>query len=70
MKFKRLNPVVPTMTVVRHADGAVCVITASEFDPAVYAEGVPSAGQPVVPRPSKQARDREVMRRVRGSTRA
>ena len=67
MQHKKINPVVPTMTVARIADGAVCVITASEFDSAVYEEVVPSVGTAQPAPPSKQARDKAIMRRVYGS---
>ena len=67
MQHKKINPVVPTLTVARIADGAVCVITASEFDRAVYEEVVPSVGTATPAPPSKQARDKAIMRGVYGS---
>jgi hypothetical protein len=65
-RHRVLNPVVPTMEVRRKIDGAVCVITASEFDPAVYVEVVPSAVEVPTPRRTKRQRDREIMRGVYG----
>jgi hypothetical protein len=67
-RYKVLNPEVPTVEVRRKVDGAICVITASEFDPAVYTEVVPSVDEPPSPRRTKRQRDKEIMRGVYGNT--
>lgn len=64
VRHKRLDPVVITKRVTRRADGVVCVITAADFDPAVYTEVVPGVGR--ARPPSKRDRDREIMRGVYG----
>ena len=61
-RHRVLNLVVPTKHVRRKVDGVVCVITASEFDEAVYTE-VEASSQ----RCTKRQRDREIMRGVYGS---
>ena len=68
MQHKKINPVVPTMTVERLSDGAVCVITASEFDSAVYTEVVPSVGTAPTPPVTKHSKDIAIMRRVHHGT--
>lgn len=55
------------MTVERLSDGAVCVITASEFDSAVYTEVVPSVGTAPIPPVTKHSKDLALMRRIYGS---
>ena len=67
MQHKKINPVVPTMTVERLSDGAVCVITSSEFDSAVYTEVVPSVGTAPIPPVTKHSKDLALMRRIYGS---
>ena len=64
MQHLKINPVVPTMTVARRSDGAVCVITASEFDSAVYTEVVPSVGTAPIPPVTKHTKDLALMRKV------
>ena len=63
-RHRVLNPVVPTKQVRRKVDGVVCVITASEFDDAVYSE----IDEPPSPRRTKRQRDKEIMRGVYGHT--
>ena len=62
VQHRRIDPVVATKRVTRRADGVVCVITASDFDPGVYTEVVPGVG--VAKPPSKRERERDIMRGV------
>ena len=68
MKHKKINPVVPTLMVFRHADGAACCINAEDFDPAMYREQPPAIPRVMaLPAPhGKRAADLQLKRAVYG----